>query len=208
MHATTPPSPLSTAASLSDTELFLEAMKPVTPLNDGDTTRIPPPRPTEFFPSYATAEEAEVYRSLTDLVEGNATFDLYHTDEYVEGAVQGLPYHILRKLRRGEFSYQDHLDLHGYTRREAYHTTVAFVEAAYTHGHRCVLIVPGRGRNSTEKKSVLKESLIRWLTQHPLKHLVLAFSSARSCDGGLGAVYVLLRRLRRKGSFAVRTFSL
>jgi DNA-nicking Smr family endonuclease len=44
----------------------------------------------------------------------------------------------------------------------------------------------------------LKEGLVRWFMQAPLKRLVLAFASARSYDGGAGAFYVLLRRNKEK----------
>lgn len=190
--------------------LFAEAMKDVAPLkkNEDEPERIPPPRPTDRAPQYFAISELEAYNELLELTSGNTTFDLYYSDEYVEGAVQGVSSQILRKLRRGEFSYQDYLDLHGYTKREAQQKVIAFVERAYLRGDRCVLIIPGRGLNSADKKPVLKEGLIRWLTQYPLKNIVLAFSSARSCDGGLGAFYVLLRRVKQKGRFSIRNFPL
>ncbi|MGC8719282.1 MAG: Smr/MutS family protein [Thermodesulforhabdaceae bacterium] len=194
----------------SDEMLFAEAMKDVAPLkkNEDEPERIPPPRPTDRAPQYFAISELEAYNELLELTSGNTTFDLYYSDEYVEGAVQGVSSQILRKLRRGEFSYQDYLDLHGYTKREAQQKVIAFVERAYLRGDRCVLIIPGRGLNSADKKPVLKEGLIRWLTQYPLKNIVLAFSSARSCDGGLGAFYVLLRRVKQKGRFSIRNFPL
>lgn len=197
---------------MSEEFLFAEAMKDVKPLpkNDAEGERIPPPRPTNKVPQHFMVSEMEAYAELLELASGSGstTFDLYYTDEYVEGAVQGLPYQVLRKLRRGEFSYQDYLDLHGYTKKEAQTRVITFLERAYMRGDRCVLIIPGRGLNSAEKKPVLKEGLIRWLTQYPLKNIVLAFSSARACDGGLGAFYVLLKRVKKKGRFMVRDYPL
>ncbi|MGV8075436.1 MAG: Smr/MutS family protein, partial [Syntrophobacteraceae bacterium] len=70
-------------------------------------------------------------------------------------------------------------------------------------GYRCVLVVPGRGLNSQDKQPVLKNGLIKWLTQTPLNRFVLAFASARSYDGGAGAFYVLLRRNPGKATFLV-----
>lgn len=194
----------------SDEILFAEAMKDVIPLksSEEEPSRIPPPRPTDRIPRYSAISESEAYNELYELTVGNTTFDLYYSDEYVEGAVQGISTQILRKLRRGEFSYQDYLDLHGYTKKEAQEKVISFVERAYLRGDRCVLIIPGRGLNSANNKPVLKEGLIRWLTQHPLKNIVLAFSSARAYDGGLGAFYVLLRRVKKKGRFSVRNFPL
>jgi len=40
----------------------------------------------------------------------------------------------------------------------------------------------------------LKTNLYRWLTCGPWRKWVLAFTSARLCDGGAGATYVLLRQ--------------
>jgi DNA-nicking Smr family endonuclease len=41
---------------------------------------------------------------------------------------------------------------------------------------------------------VLKEKLMAWLTRDSgMGSHVLAFTTARPCDGGYGAVYVLLR---------------
>ena len=67
-----------------------------------------------------------------------------------------------------------------------------------TVGRRCVLIVHGRGRNSPDQRPVLKDAVKLWLTRGELGRRVLAFSTARSYDGGSGAMYVLLRRERRK----------
>lgn len=143
----------------------------------------------------------EVYTHLVDLVTGDGPFELSCSDEYVEGYVVGLSPEILKKLRNGDFSYQDYVDLHGYNREQAHRLVISFVQGCFDRGRRCVLIVSGRGLNSKEKRPVLKENLVTWLTRAPLKRLVLAFVSARSCDGGVGAFYVLLRRNKGKAPF-------
>src|SRR5690606_39726930 len=55
---------------------------------------------------------------LCELVAGTAPFDLAESDEYIEGAVASLDRRLLRRLRRGEYAIQGHLDLHGYSRKE------------------------------------------------------------------------------------------
>jgi DNA-nicking Smr family endonuclease len=140
----------------------------------------------------------EVYTHLVDLVSGDAPFELSYSDEYVDGAVIGLSPKILKKLRRGELSYQDHVDLHGCTREEARDLVTSFLKESFARKHRCVLVVSGRGLRSKDKQPVLKQSLVQWLIRAPLKRLVLAFASARSYDGGAGAFYVLLRRNEKK----------
>jgi len=43
---------------------------------------------------------------------------------------------------------------------------------------------------------VLRENVPRWLNQPPNRARVLSFSYATQGDGGTGALYVLLKRLR------------
>ena len=144
------------------------------------------------------SDEAEALAMLSDLVDGSAVFDVTDTREYVEGAIVGLDPRVLRRLRRGDYAWQAHLDLHGDTSDEARAAVDRFLVAAANAGHRCVLIVHGRGRNSKDQLPVLKERLKSWLARGRAARLVLAFTSARPCDGGAGALYVLLRRDRTR----------
>jgi DNA-nicking Smr family endonuclease len=79
----------------------------------------------------------------------------------------------------------------------------AFLEASVRAGHRCVLIVHGRGLNSKDQVPVLKERLKSWLARGSAARRVLAFTTARPCDGGAGALYVLLRRDRARRAIQV-----
>jgi len=67
----------------------------------------------------------------------------------------------------------------------------AFFREAFTQGWRCVKIIHGRGLRSV-KGPVLKDAVIRRLLGRWRKQ-VIGFVSARQCDGGLGALYVMLR---------------
>ncbi len=60
----------------------------------------------------------------------------------------------------------------------------------------CVKIVHGRGINSPSDRAILKEHLQRWLATRRMSHHVVAYASAPYADGGVGAIYVLLRRCR------------
>jgi len=181
--------------------IFLDAMSDVIPLTKLQRERIPPARPTKILPRFLVQEEFEVYSHLVDLVTGEGPFELTCSDEYVDGAVVGLSPEILKKLRNGEFSYQDCLDLHGYNRDQASELVTGYVSEGFARRLRCILIVCGRGLNSKDKEPVLKHNLVTWLTRAPLKRLVMAFASARSWDGGAGAFYVLLRRNKGKAPF-------
>ena len=187
---------------LSDEEtMFFEAMADVVPLAKPERERIPPSRPTKTLPRFLAQEELEVYSYLVDLVTGEGSFELTHSDEYIDGAVVGLSPEILKKLRNGDFSYQDCLDLHGYNRQQAGDLVTQYVCESFARSLRCILIVCGRGLNSKDKEPVIKHNLVTWLTRAPLKRLVLAFASARAWDGGAGAFYVLLRRNPGKAPF-------
>ena len=178
--------------------LFARAMEGVVPIPHtphGD--RIDSPRPAAI-PRRPVSEAAEALAVLSDLVRGAAHFDITETREYVEGMVVGLDPRLVRRLRRGDFAWQSHVDLHGMTAAEARETVSRFLDAAVRGGLRCVLIVHGRGLNSKDRAPVLKEGLKSWLSRGSNAKLVLAFATARSVDGGAGALYVLLRRDRRR----------
>src|SRR5206468_4154134 len=144
------------------------------------------------------SEEAEALAALSDLTRGATRFDITDTREYVEGAIVGLDPRVLRRLRRGDFAWQDHLDLHGMTSETARVAVDRFLADSVALGHRCVLIVHGRGHNSKDQTPVLKERLKSWLARGRTARIVLGFTTARPCDGGAGALYVLLRRDRRR----------
>jgi DNA-nicking Smr family endonuclease len=184
--------PLADADPESDDVSFRAAMADVRPL--APDSRIDAPPPALALRRAPVSEEAEALAALSDLVSGAAAFDVSDSMEYLEGAVVGLDPRILRRLRAGEFAYQAYLD--GLSTAAARPAVEAFISRAFLDGHRCVLIVHGRGRNSKDNVPILKERLKSWLAHGRIGRAVLAFTSARPADGGTGAVYVLLRRRR------------
>jgi Uncharacterized protein conserved in bacteria len=59
-----------------------------------------------------------------------------------------------------------------------------------------VLVITGKGYGSEGAIGVLKTNVPRWINESPNRERVLAFAFATDRDGGEGALYVLLRRLR------------
>jgi len=175
-------------------DCFLRAMADVERLDA--EPRVDAPPPALMARRAAVSEEAEALAALSDFVAGAEEFDVSDSAEYVEGAVVGLDSRILRRLRRGEFAYQAILDLHGLSAVAARAAVETFISSAFITGHRCVLIVHGRGHNSRDNVPVLKERLKGWLARGRIGRVLLAFTSARPADGGAGALYVLLRRRR------------
>ena len=102
----------------------------------------------------------------------------------------GLSQQHIRKLRRGHWKVQDHLDLHGLIATEARALTAAFLAHAIRNSLRCVRIVHGKGLSSPNREPVLKKKLSGWLAQ---RDEVLAYCQAPQPEGGGGAVLVLLR---------------
>jgi DNA-nicking Smr family endonuclease len=180
---------------VSEESLFRREMADVRPLS-ARPGRIAQPSPARPRREIVDAD-AEALAELSDLVTGIGPFDITNTEEYLEGTVIGLDPRLVGRLRAGEFAYQSHLDLHGMNAEEARLAVDRFLTLAYRRGHRCVLIIHGRGLNSEGHTPVLKKRLASWLVRGAHARLVLAFTSARPCDGGAGALYVLLRRQRR-----------
>jgi DNA-nicking Smr family endonuclease len=193
-----PPQPLQRPAppvAADDGDLFQREMADVRPLSPAARARVAPPPPTST-PRAVTDPDAEALAELSDLVAGSGPFDLANSVEFVEGAAAGVDRRLVRRLRAGDFAYQSHLDLHGMSAEEARAAVDRFLNRAHQKGQRCVLIIHGRGLNSKDQVPVLKNRITTWLARGAWARLVLAFTSARPCDGGAGALYVLLRRQR------------
>lgn len=103
----------------------------------------------------------------------------------------GVQNSVMRKLRRGHYRMEAELDLHRLTVVQAYQVLTDFIADSKRRRLRCVRIIHGKGLGSRDKRPVLKGRVNQWLRQWDD---VLAFCSARPCDGGNGATYVLLRR--------------
>lgn len=182
-------------AECSDEELFRREMANVQPVPEKWRSHVPTAPAQNGRP--ITDADAEVLAELSELVAGGGPFDITNTTEFIEGAVVGLDPRVVRQLRDGQFAYQSHVDLHGMTAQEARAAVDRFLSEAHRKGQRCVLIIHGRGHNSKDRVPVLKNRLSTWLSRGAWARLVLAFTSARPCDGGAGALYVLLRRDRK-----------
>ena len=169
----------------SDTEAFREAMAGVRPLEPGnrhtsERTRHPP------VPAQTRRDEENVLRELLDHPGDSSDFE---TGEELLYLGPGHPPRLLRRLRRGDFSIADSIDLHHMGARTAAEVLHRFLAAAVRNGSGCVRIVHGKGLRSRDRP-VLKQLTGRILRKHPA---VIAFASCRPADGGTGAVLVLLR---------------
>ena len=168
-------------------QLFAEATRGVQPL----AAPARAPRPAPLIPPlplmHQRDEAAALAASLSDGVDADTLLD---TDAALSFARDGIAPNSVRKLRRGDWTIQAQLDLHGMTREEARTALTQFLHNTLTQGLRCVRVVHGKGLGSKNHLPVLKEKVRRWLMQ---SGEVLAYVQARAADGGAGAVIVLLR---------------
>jgi len=176
--------------SLNDATLFLQAMAGV--------KKLPKSRQVEKRNSDhrsigpATNPDQEAYRQLQQLVETGQGFRVCQTAEYVEGSGEPINPAILERLHQGEFAIQDFIDLHGLSLEEALAQMDAFIKYALTRSRKAILIVHGRGLSSPAEP-VLKSAVIKRIKSGTWRKWIVAYASARLCDGGAGATYVLLR---------------
>ena len=187
-----PLAPEATAAEDADEETLLrDALKGVAPLRDSGRAALQRPPPAPIPVQALRDDELVLQESLSDQMPMEVGLE---TGEELVFLRNGLSNQILKKLRRGFWATQDHLDLHGLRVEEARTLLVSFLNDALKDGFRCVRIVHGKGLRSKNAEPVLKRKIGNWLGQ---RDEVLAFVQARPEDGGGGAVMVLLKAKRK-----------
>lgn len=128
---------------------------------------------------------------LQQMAEDPFAVDTVETGDELSFFRPGVQKQTLRKLRRGQYTIEQELDLHGFTVAESKPVLNRFLTLAIQTGKRCVRIIHGKGHGSKNKTPVLKNKINGWLQKDDR---VLAFTSARQIDGGTGAIYVLLKK--------------
>jgi DNA-nicking Smr family endonuclease len=175
----------------NDQTIFEEAM--------ADVVRLPrnicAEQPTHASSTSVSANntESEILRQLEELVRTGKGFVVADTAEYIEGTGYQVNHAVAERLHRGEFSIQDHIDLHGLSVENARDVFEDFLKKNIADGKRMILVIHGRGLSSPAEP-ILKTNVFKWLTTGTWRKWVMAFASARLCDGGAGATYVLLRK--------------
>jgi len=170
-----------------DDELFREAMSRVREIEEFTKMKIERKGPVKV----KRKKERDTRDVLEDIAKGIEPIRISDTQEYISWMNPAYKTNLTDMLHRGDIAVQDFIDLHGCTVAEAEQEVNHFLKRAIQQGLCCVKIIHGRGLRSL-KGPVLKEALINWLSRG-FRRQVVAFTSARQCDGGLGALYVLLR---------------
>jgi len=167
---------------------FASAVGRVQSLPEHGRAALSPARPPPQARQRELDERAALREAMSDEVDVES---LLLTDDGLSFRRPGLPADVVTRLRRGQWSIQAQIDLHGLRREEARDRLSAFVRQALRNGQRCVRVVHGKGHGSPGGEPVLKAKVQRWLAQCAE---VIAFAQATGPQGGAGALVVLLER--------------
>ena len=176
-------------ATPAEIAAFLAAVDGAVPLRATARITHEPPKPTPRPRQRELDDAAVMTESLHGPFEIDDLLAIGDADAFLR---VGLPRKLLRDLRRGRWSIQNHTDLHGLNRHEAHEEVARFLAESQRTGKRCVRIVHGRGHGSPGREGILRQFVKSWLSR---RKDVLAFCHAPSFDGGEGVLWVLLKSM-------------
>ena len=171
----------------SQSNLFQAAIGKVKPLVLSPRAQLKGAAPAPIPKQQMLDDEAAVRESVSDEVDITSLLD---TDADLSYRRTGVGPDVPQKLRRGVWSIQAQVDLHGLRTDDAREALGKFIRTAHKQGIRCIRVVHGKGLGSPGKAPVLKDKVRRWLVQ---KAEVLCFVQAPPMQGGKGALLVLLQ---------------
>lgn len=177
---------ISSKISDEDIALFQKSVEDTKPLKQ-DRIIVNKPKPSSH-PSKTEEDNRAVIEEMSD---GKFDHSLLERGDELLYCRPGVQKQTLRKLRRGKFTIEAELDLHGMTVDKARDELADFLKYCTVRSRYCVRIIHGKGLGSKNKQPTLKNKVNQWLQK---RNSVLAFCSARPVDGGTGAIYLLLKR--------------
>jgi len=177
----------ATAVSSEDLLLFEQAVGPVRRMTRAASEAPAGPKPAPE-PVQSQLDEARVPGELISSAIDPAEIEVGEELSYLR---PGLSPRLLRRLKRGQFSVADEIDLHQMTADVARKAVKLFLDESQREHRLCVKIIHGKGLRSRAPGPVLKRLVDGMLRR---RGDVLAFASAAPASGGTGAVVVLLRQ--------------
>ncbi|WPG39099.1 Smr/MutS family protein [Variovorax sp. EBFNA2] len=175
----------------AEKDLFTRAIGATEPLRRKASVPLAPEPPAPIPFQHQLDEQRVLRESLSDEFDVTTLLDV---DDAMSFRRPGIGTEITARLRKGDWSIQAQVDLHGLRSDEAREALGGFIRNAHKQGLRCVRVVHGKGLGSPGKQPVLKTKTQRWLIQ---KNEVIAFVQAKPAEGGAGALVVLLAPVRR-----------
>lgn len=133
---------------------------------------------------------------------GSSTGPSLTLPETGSAPASGLDRRTEERLKKGRRSPDARLDLHGMSAARAHRVLITFISDARAQGHRCVLVITGKGGPgerepfAPEAPGVLRREAPMWLSSPPLAQMIVNVSQAHPRHGGGGALYVYLKRIR------------
>jgi DNA-nicking Smr family endonuclease len=162
---------------LSDKEraLWRSHVRDVTPCCDQE--RISTPNSSPFFKS----------PSITHHTQQD------HQEKYDPSSSSPIKPMLLTRKAQRAIRFTAKCDLHGYTASAAFSAEQQFLAQTHTQKHKVVLVVTGKGLNSSGTRETLRELFPRWMQEPQLKQYIHGFAQATRQHGGEGAFYIFLR---------------
>lgn len=137
----------------AERNLFTRAVGKVAPIANQERVWSPPQRLTPRPLQQDLDDEAMMHESMSDEFDISTLLD---ADDQLSFRRPGIGTDVTRKLRKGEWSIQGQIDLHGLRSDEARNAMGQFIRDAKRMGWRCVRVVHGKGLGSPGKEPVLK----------------------------------------------------
>lgn len=181
--------------SQQDRDLWRHVTRDATPLKKHEPAPRAAPKPKAEAPEAKpkTAKPAKLERAAPRPVPRAPVKPA--APALAHGRAAGVDRRSAQRLTRGQLPVEAALDLHGHTQEQAHAALERFLSEVQARGLRCVLVITGRGTTKAAG-GVLRAQVPRWLNEPANRARILAFDYAQPKDGGLGALYVMIRRKR------------
>lgn len=101
-----------------------------------------------------------------------------------------------KRMDRGHLQVDRTLDLHGMNVAQAHLLFERCVKECYYSNKRNLLIITGKGLKSPNREGKIRQEFKEWINTESIRSMVLRVSQATQKDGGSGAYYVLLKRVK------------
>lgn len=101
-----------------------------------------------------------------------------------------------QRMDRGEMVLDRTLDLHGMNVAQAHLLFEKCVKECYYSSKRNLLIITGKGLKSPNREGKIRQEFKEWINTESIRSMILRVSQATQKDGGSGAYYVLLKRIK------------
>lgn len=145
-------------------------------------------------------DKIEDFAEEFEKFEQNASFEY---EEVPEAKPSPTPHYLVnvrnlraptKSPRKGRIDIDASIDLHGKTVHNAYIAFLAFIESSYLHGHRNLLVITGKGKNSPDGVGLIKKELKTWTKESKIADKIVRISPACKKNGGDGAYYIFLKK--------------